>query len=63
MSEPEVDSLMQGQEDENGSVNYEGRVSKQTRLTISLRKRKKNPKNLIDAMDHLIHGTASCIAN
>lgn len=24
MSEPEVDALMQGQEDENGSVKYEG---------------------------------------
>ncbi|KTG40583.1 hypothetical protein cypCar_00015894 [Cyprinus carpio] len=24
MSEPEIDSLMQGQEDENGSVHYEG---------------------------------------
>lgn len=24
MTEPEIDSLMQGQEDENGSVHYEG---------------------------------------
>jgi len=24
MTEPEIDSLMQGQEDENGSIHYEG---------------------------------------
>lgn len=26
MSEPEIDALMAGQEDENGSVHYEGKV-------------------------------------
>lgn len=43
MAEPEVDALMQGQEDENGSVNYEGTVSKQTKLTFSLLKKKQTP--------------------
>lgn len=27
MAEPEVDALMQGQEDENGSVNYESKAN------------------------------------
>lgn len=26
MSEPEIDALMAGQEDENGCVNYEGKL-------------------------------------
>lgn len=26
MSEPEIDALMAGQEDENGSVHYEGKL-------------------------------------
>lgn len=38
MSEREVDALMQGQEDENGSVNYESKISKQTRLVFGLAK-------------------------
>jgi hypothetical protein len=27
MSEAEIDGLMQGQEDENGSINFEGKLS------------------------------------
>lgn len=30
MSEPEIDALMAGQEDENGSVHYEGKTGLQT---------------------------------
>lgn len=30
MTEPEIDALMAGQEDENGSVHYEGKTGLQT---------------------------------
>lgn len=38
MSEPEVDALMQGQEDENGSVNYESKAFKPNSVTFGLAK-------------------------
>lgn len=36
MSEPEIDALMAGQEDENGSVHYEGTLSSPSMPCFSL---------------------------
>lgn len=37
MTEPEIDALMTGQEDENGSVHYEGKIDFPCGLFLNLK--------------------------